>query len=120
MTLAACSPSPEDALANFCDAQDDLLTSIGAISDLSLGSPADDVVAVRDDISGAWNDYVSAADELAEVQIAGVQSAYQGFLDAVDAIPDGASIGEAIQLSIEAADVFLAQVREVRSSVSCG
>jgi hypothetical protein len=120
LVIAACSPStPEEAVDDFCDAQDELISAVGELTTLSLTSGEGDVDNVRGDIESAWDSYEGETEGLEEELRSQAQNAYTDYLNAIEVIPPDDTIGERVQAHVAAAQVFLGDLQQISGSVNC-
>jgi hypothetical protein len=118
--VAACSPaSPDEAVDDFCDAQDELISAVSGLTTLSLASGDGDVDNVRGDIESAWDSYEGETEGLEEELRSQAQNAYTDYLNAVEVIPPDDSIGDRVQAHVDAAQVFLGDLQQISGSVNC-
>lgn len=118
--IAACSsPEPEEAVDDFCAAQDELTTSVGELSTLTLSSAADDVDTVRNEIGSAWETYETETEGLEESLKSQAQNAYTDYLNATEIIPPDNTIEQRVKAYVAAAEAFLADLRQISDSVNC-
>lgn len=119
LALASCSSSPEDVVAAFCEAQENLIAAVQGLGSLGVGSTSDEVDAARSDIESSWETYKSAAEDVGqEVKNQG-ESAFSDYRNAVGAIPDDAPVTERVQMNIDAAKAFAADLSTIADSVTC-
>lgn len=119
LVLTACSNSPEDAVATFCEAQDDLVTAVENLGSLGVESTSDEVDAVRSEIESSWETYKKAAENVGQEIKAQGEDAFSDYRNAVAAIPDDAPVTERIQMNIDAAKAFAVDLNAIADSVTC-
>jgi hypothetical protein len=109
LTVACSSTSAEDA---YCDSLQALFDSVFAAQSLTPASTveeaqeaADAVISASDDAVAAAGDQSEAASQMWEInaldaQISEIESAREGFDDAISEIPDSGTLGDA-QLALQ-------------------
>lgn len=120
LAIAACSsPAPEEAVDDFCAAQDELTTSVEELSTLSLSSTSGELDTVRSDIEAGWETYETETEGLEESLKSQAQNAYTDYLNAVEVIPPDDTIEQRIDAYVAAAEVFREDLRQISDSVTC-
>jgi hypothetical protein len=119
LALTACSDSPDENLAAFCDSHDSLVTSVESFGSLSAESTSDDVDAVRDDVETSWAAYEAAAEDVSQDAKTQAEAAYSDYLNAISVIPGDAPISDRVEMTIEAANVLKTNLNTIAESVTC-
>lgn len=116
LLAAACDddPSPEEEL---CDDLDQLASALKSIQDVSPGSAREDLRQVRVDVEDAIADLQASAANVPEIQE--VEDAIIAFRDAVEALPDNVTAGDAIRaVGTQVVDLSAA-LSSARDAVDC-
>ena len=113
------SSSEAEAEAAFCDSLSTFRDAVGGIGDLSLTSSAEDVRALGDQISSAWDDVEESAANLTDVNVDELGGAVDDFTEAISGISSSTSLTEIVQIVQSAAEVVTGAVSQVASSVDC-
>ena len=100
VTVACSSTSVEDAEAAYCDSLRALFDSAFAAQELTPASTVEEAQEAADAVRSAYDDVVAAAGDYTDAQISEIESAREGFDDAVAEIPDSATLGDA-QLALQ-------------------
>jgi hypothetical protein len=102
LTAACSSTSVEDAEGAYCDSLQALFDSVFAAQELTSASTVEEAEEAADAVRSAYDDVVAAAGDYTDAQISEIESAREGFDDAVSEIPDSATLGDA-QLALQTA-----------------
>jgi hypothetical protein len=102
LTAAGSSTSVEDAEGAYCDSLQALFDSVFAAQELTSASTVEEAEETADAVRSAYDDVVAAAGDYTDAQISEIESAREGFDDAVSEIPDSATLGDA-QLALQTA-----------------
>lgn len=94
VSVAACGD--EAAEASLCDSLGDFRAAVSDLRELDDDSSREDLEAARDDVSDAFEQVVTDAGDLAGIRVDGLQSAFGDLGTAIDDLPEGTSIREAI------------------------
>ena len=116
--VAACS-STEDAVDAYCDDLSSLASALQEGQSLTASSTVDDVQQVRDDVTSAYDDAVSSAQDVDDAVTGEIQSAQQAFSDAVGAIPDDSSVSDGLAAVQTAWTQYVSAVDAAISQVNC-
>ena len=116
--LAACGPTVDSAKADFCDNLDVFSQSLGGLRDLHVGSTKDDLQNALGDADQAWQDLKGSASKLEDVQLDALEEAFGDLKDAIQGIPDGASLDEALANVKDAAVTMLSEIVQI-TTVTC-
>jgi cytochrome c556 len=127
--LAGCSttsPSTSPAASQttsvspVCAASDAFSASLTNFKDtLKPGATVEQVQSARDQVKKAYDDLLNAAGDAAKERVDAVKSAQQKFASAVNAVPDTATLTQAVDsLRDEAANVQAA-VSDLSNDVKC-
>ncbi len=119
LLLAACSESLGEASADFCAAEAGLASAVDELGTLNPQSTASELEQVKKDISDAWDDYETAAEDTNEAAKTEAQRAYTDYLNAVEVIPGSGSLGERVQAHIDAAKVLVADLKIIADASKC-
>jgi hypothetical protein len=124
LTIAAgCGGDDEatsaDAEAEFCASLSSFREAVDGIGDLSLSSSADDVRALGDEISAAWDDVVESAQQVKEIELDDLDAAVDDFTEAVSGISSSTSLGDIVTIVQSAASVVTGAVTELAEGVDC-
>lgn len=119
-TGAGPSPSPTPSVSPVCAAADAYESALTNFKDtLKPGATVDQIRTARDQVVKAFDDMVSAAGDAAKGRVDAVKTAEQKFASAVKAVPNDATLTQAIDsLRDEAANVQGA-VSDLTSEVKC-
>lgn len=120
VALAGCAESVDEASADYCSSIQTLegeLESLGAL----VGGDAtlEEIQAQRDAVSEAFDASSEAAGDLEESVSVAADSANEAFRDAVDAIPDDATLSEAAGQYASAAQQYLASLATIAADAGC-
>ncbi|CAM3247856.1 hypothetical protein NODU109028_06565 [Nocardioides dubius] len=122
LTLTGCSDDDEKAADNeakACVAIADFQDAVSEISGLTAASTLEEIREVREGVREAYEDLAEKMDDVAGDREAALKSSYDSFNDAVDDLPDDATLPEAIaSLQEESAAIDAAQVA-VADDLSC-
>jgi hypothetical protein len=127
--LAGCSttsPSPSPATSQtksvspVCAASDAFSASLTNFKDtLKPGVTVEQIQSARDQVRKAYDDLLNAAGDAAKARVDAVKSAQQKFAAAVSAVPDTATLSQAVNsLRDEAANVQAA-LSDLSNDVEC-
>ncbi len=119
-TGAGPSPSPTPSVSPVCAAADAYSSALTNFKDtLKPGVTVDQIRTARDQVLKAFDDMVSAAGDAAKDRVDAVKTAEQKFTSAVKAVPNDATLSQAVQsLRDEAANVQGA-ITDLTSEVKC-
>jgi hypothetical protein len=92
LTAACSSTSVEDAEGAYCDSLQALFDSVFAAQELTSASTVEEAEEAADAVRSAYDDVVAAAGDYTDAQISEIESAREGFDDAVSEIPDSATL----------------------------
>jgi len=120
---AATSPaatSPEAKVSQVCVAADAFAGALRGFKDiLKPGVRSGDIRSARDQVEKTYDDLVEASADVARDRVEAVESATDDFREAVDALPEGATVSETIDtVRTEASDVQAA-LRGLTSELHC-
>jgi cytochrome c556 len=127
--LAGCSttsPSTSPATSQtksvspVCAASDAFSASLTNFKDtLKPGATVEQIQSARDQVKKAYDDLLNAAGDAAKERVDAVKAAQQKFASAVNAVPDSATLSQAVNsLRDEAANVQAA-VSDLSNEVKC-
>jgi hypothetical protein len=118
--LAGCSASPEENVSKACAASDAFAAALQNFRQtLTPDASIDEIRAAREEVSNTYNDLKGAAANVAKDRTDELASATDEFKAAVDAVPDDATVPQAVDsLKNEAAKVDTAR-QGVASELNC-
>ena len=119
LVVAACSSGLDKATQDYCDDLAVLQTSIQTIDTLSVDSTTEEVAAIRDNISDAYIEVAMSSVELEDEFTEEVVQAQQNFDEAIEAIPEGATIGDALDDVKAAWTEYKTSIADTMSKLSC-
>ncbi len=119
LAITGCSDSPEEALAAFCDAHDELVTAAQGLGSLSVESTSDEVDAVRTDVESSWETYEAAAEEVGQDLKTQAEAAYADYRNAISVIPGDAPLEDRVNMTIDAANAFQDDLNTIVESTTC-
>ena len=117
--LAACGTTVDSAKADFCDDLGAFSESLGGLRDISIGSTKDDLQDALKDAEGAWGNVKDSAGKLQDVQLDAVENAFDDLKDAIQDIPDDATLAEALAAVKDAALATANQIVQI-TTTTCG
>ena len=119
-STASASPSQPENVTKLCDAARTYAASLTSFKDtLKPDVPIEQVRSARDQVVKAYDDLVAASADIAKERVDAVIEAENKFVAAVNAVPDQATLPQAIEsLRDEAADVQAA-VSDLATAVKC-
>jgi hypothetical protein len=92
------------------------LTSLtGMASDASI----DDLKDQREEVGNAWDDVVSAAEDVEDAEVGQLQEAVDALRDAVDDIGDDESIGDALASLQDEVQAVQTAWTDLRTATNC-
>ncbi len=95
---AGCTqPTQQQAEAQLCQNLDDLGVALQNMQNLNATSSVGDIRAARDQAQSAMNNVRNSANQLANVRIDDLNTAYNNLDQTVQALPNDASVPEALQ-----------------------
>jgi hypothetical protein len=119
LVVVACSSGLDKATQAYCDDLATLRTSIEKVQTLSADSTVEDVASIRDEVADAYIEVAMSSVDLDDAITEDIVEAQQDFDEAIEAIPDGTSIGEAVD-DINAAQAdYIASLKDTMSKLSC-
>jgi len=117
--VAACSSGLDQATQAYCDDLATLRTSIEKVATLSADSTVEDVASIRDEIADAYVEVAMSSVDLEDAVTEDIVGAQQDFDEAIEAIPDGTTIGDAAD-DVKAAQAdYIAALKDTMSKLSC-
>jgi hypothetical protein len=118
--LSGCSASPEENVTKACGASDAFAAALKNFREtLKPDATIVEIRAAREEVSNTYNDLKGAAANVAKDRTDELASATDDFKAAVDAVPDDATVPQAIDsLKNEAAKVDTAR-KGVASELKC-
>ena len=111
--LVACGTTVESAKADFCDDLGVFSESLGGLRDISIGSTKDDLQDALKNAEDAWGDVKDSAGKLQDVQLDAVENAFDDLKDAIQDIPDDATLADALAAVKDAALATLNQIVQI-------
>jgi hypothetical protein len=118
---AESGASDAEAKAAYCSSLSELEDAVSGIKDLSLQSSLDEVRAVGDEISSAWDDVEKSAEELKDVRIdEQLDAAVNDFTEAIGDIPSSATLSDAfVEIVQSGAAVVRGAASQIGSTITC-
>jgi hypothetical protein len=114
--LAGCGTTVDSTKADFCDDLGAFSESLAGLRDISISSTKDDLQAALKDAEDAWVDVKDSAGKLEDVQLDAVENAFDDLKDAIQDIPDDASLAEALAGVNGAAVIMLSEVVKITTT----
>lgn len=114
------SASPTASVSPVCAASDAFSASLTNFKDtLKPGATVAQIQSARDQVKKAYDDLLAAAGDAAQARVDAVKTAQQKFAAAVNAVPDTATLTQAVDsLRDEAANVQAA-VSDLSNEAKC-
>ncbi len=95
---AGCvQPSEEEAEAQLCQDLEDLGVALQNMENISVSSSVGDIRDAQDQVQSAMESVRSSADQVANIRVDELNAAYEDLDQAVQGLPDDATVVEAIQ-----------------------
>ncbi|UNK46843.1 hypothetical protein [Arthrobacter sulfonylureivorans] len=118
--LTGCSASPEENVAKACGASDAFAAALQNFREtLTPDATIEEIRSAREEVSNTYNDLKGATANVAKDRTDALASATDEFKAAVDAVPDDATVPQAVDsLKNEAAKVDTAR-QGVASELNC-
>ena len=118
--LTGCSASPEENVAKACGASDAFAAALQNFREtLTPDATIEEIRSAREEVSNTYNDLKGATANVAKDRTDALASAADEFKAAVDAVPDDATVPQAVDsLKNEAAKVDTAR-QGVASELNC-
>lgn len=118
--VAGCGgPSTEDATAQMCTDIAQLGTSLSALENLNADSTIGEIRDARDSVSASWDDVKADAATVTDARVQDLETAYNNLVQAIDDIPETATLQEARD-SIQEELIAVQRAREeLRSGLNC-
>ncbi|WP_104165735.1 hypothetical protein [Arthrobacter sp. SX1312] len=118
-STSASSRAPEN-VSEVCTAASDFAAALTAFKQtLTPGVTVEQLDAARDEVVTTYDDLIEASQDVAEDQVGAVRTAKDELVRAVEAVPDDATLSQAIaSLRDEAADVQ-ATVSDLQAEATC-
>lgn len=118
--LTGCSTSAEEASEDYCEKVDTLESEVAALLDLvRIDASVDEASEQREKVAEAYDDAVSAAEDLAASIRDSASDAYSSFQDAVGDIPGDLSLSEATDEYTSASQAYLDELRSISDQAGC-
>ena len=114
--LAACGTTVDSAKADFCDDLGAFGESLGGLRDIGIGSTKDDLQDALKDAESAWGDLEDSAGKLEDVQLDAVEDAFGDLKNAIQDIPDDATLADALTAVKDAALATLSQIVQITTT----
>src|SRR5262245_33980581 len=112
--------SQADAQQAFCSSLSTLGGSIDSLTALDPASASQsDYQSAVDEIESDWDQVKTDASDLASVTMSDLDGAWESFKSAVDAVPDDASVSDALSDVGSAASTFASTVKSTLSGPDC-
>jgi predicted negative regulator of RcsB-dependent stress response len=118
--LSGCSASPEENVTKACGASDAFAAAVKNFrATLTPNATIEEIRSAREKVSSTYNDLKGAAANVAKDRTDALASATDDLKSAVDAVPDNATVRQAVaSLKNEAAKVETARTG-VASELNC-
>ena len=113
LVVSACSLSLADAQAAFCDDLSTLFETMGGITgepNIEPTTSVEDVKSYAGDVADAYEDAVSSAQDLDEAVFDQIETLNGDFEEAVDSIPDDATLIEFFEQFAQARAAYVTAV----------
>ena len=119
LLLAGCAPPGiEEAQVEFCQALDRYRDTTALVQDISEQTTVAELNDLRDRVTEARQELLSAATTLHEARLRYAESAWQDWEKQVENVPGDATIGEAAPYLRGQVDVLITEIDRV-SNISC-
>jgi hypothetical protein len=116
LLLAGCGvfgPSVGESKTQFCDDWKALQASLANAKALNENSTVEQAQDAQKQVEQAWNKAKNSAAQLQDVQIQAAEDAYNAFTQAVNSIPQEATLGQAsaaVQVAANALDTAVTAI----------
>jgi len=114
--LAGCGTTVDSAKADFCDNLGAFSESLAGLRDISISSTKDDLQAALKDAEDAWVDVKDSAGKLEDVQLDAAENAFDDLKDAIQDIPDDATLAEALAGVKDSAVTMLSEIVQITTT----
>lgn len=114
--LAACGTTVDSAKADFCDDLAAFGQSLTGLRDLHAGSTKEDFQDAFGAAEKAWEDLKDSGSKLEDVQLDAVEDAFGDLKNAVQDIPDDATLTEALASVKDAAVTMLSEIVRITAT----
>lgn len=116
----SCSSSPEENVSQACEASEAYAADLQKFEDvLTPEATVEQIRTARDEVSSSHDDLVEESQDVAEDRVAALESAKEDFLEAVDELPDEATVPEAAEDLQDDVDAVKSARSSVASELSC-
>jgi len=112
---AACSSQSESE--KLCSNINDLGNAMKSIQDVKPGSARQDIQKVRDNVQSSVKNIQSSASQVPEIEA--LKAAITQFEDAVNALPQGVSAGDAVRALAAPFQNLTQAIANARDAVNC-
>ncbi|MBC7294205.1 MAG: hypothetical protein H5T84_08940 [Thermoleophilia bacterium] len=113
-----CGSSDKEAKAAVLAALDKFEASVAKFQQLGPQSTVADIKKARDEMAPVWNEVVTAAKKLKDVDVNKLETAWKDVDAAVTAIPDDATLVQAAGMIMPKVQALLAAEQELRTKVA--
>jgi soluble cytochrome b562 len=113
LLLAGCGPNVDQAKTQFCSDWKELGTAIASAKALNENSTIDEAKAAQQQIAQAWDKATKSAAQLQDVQLQATEAAFNAMTQAINSIPNEATLGQAsagIQVAVNALDTSVTAI----------
>jgi len=114
--LAGCGTTVDSAKADFCDDLGAFGQSLTGLRDLQAGSTKEDLQDAIGAAEQAWQDVKDSGSKLENVQLDAVEDAFGDLKNAIQDIPDDATLAEALAAVKGAAVTMLSEIVQITTT----
>jgi len=114
--LAGCGTTVDSAKADFCDDLGAFGQSLTGLRDLHAGSTKEDLQDAIRAAEQAWEDVKDSGSKLENVQLDAVEDAFGDLKNAIQDIPDDATLAEALADVKGAAVTMLSEIVQITTT----
>jgi len=114
--LAGCGTTVDSAKADFCDDLGAFGQSLAGLRDLHAGSTKEDLRDAIGAAEQAWEDVKDSGSKLEDVQLDAVEDAFGDLKNAIQDIPDDATLAEALADVKGAAVTMLSEILQITTT----
>jgi gas vesicle protein len=94
LLMAACQPSVDQAKADFCADLGEFAQAQVALRNLDANSTKDEENQAVSNLEQTWNNLLDSVSTLGDVQVDGIQEAFETLKNDISNIPDDATLAE--------------------------
>jgi hypothetical protein len=114
--LAGCGTTVDSAKADFCDDLGAFGQSLAGLRDLHAGSTKEDLQDAIGAAEQTWEDVKDSGSKLENVQLDAVEDAFDDLKNAIQDIPDDATLAEALADVKGAAVTMLSEILQITTT----